>query len=692
MENKKLKMDINLKTGKYAFDDGEDVVSMLMKNESRSLISKMKDLRDEIVEEYDFSADMMSRVDPILYEKLKEYDNKKGTIYTNRYLNVVAKEIDKEENEPMGVYLERCAKIRKKSLQEAGLEINYVMATRSEMQSDMSLIEKLEIIRMAGRQVAIGATISDKSIYDEDASKKDVEAIATESQVQDSKIDIASEVKPEQVVESETVESDNIVNESAVEPEIVIEPKMAVPSFLQEVLDKRDSRDNLENPENMSDKKSEEIINMAEISTATSEDKADTMTEKSDKKTTKRTARKTLSRRQSIQASKKAMRESRKMKNIYKQKVEQAGKSKATTTQTKKPKKNKVTISTDTKKKDIEFIPIKDGKMVGIDSNRPSAIVKTFVLEVPKKEKIEKAKVEQEDVTSKIVLADEPKKEGIVRRYTRKLKNKADSIRNRIAMSKDRFRKAAAVAAIGAFVVIAGSIIIPKAVASIPLGNEQASKVTIQAFDGVEQVSVKELNVDAEAPSIELLDTTAELEQKSVSSYIRGVELQTTGNVSDETALSNATVKNLESIEKEVVPEVEEKQEFSEEVEEEKAVEEEKTIDNDSTAYLESVRVGSRMKIDKGKYFENPDGSGNYGMFENHVGEAKILSRIGIATNEGYFSISSEDVSLLELKQKYPDAKFSYHFVDDAGHILGWLTSESFENIVEQYVDDGMDR
>ena len=59
----------------------------------------------------------------------------------------------------MGVYLERCAKIRKKALEETGIEIDYVMATRSEMQG-MSLIEKLEVLRMAKRQTAIGATIS----------------------------------------------------------------------------------------------------------------------------------------------------------------------------------------------------------------------------------------------------------------------------------------------------------------------------------------------------------------------------------------------------------------------------------------------------------------------------------------------------------------------------------------------------
>ena len=101
------------------------------------------------------------------------------------------------------------------------------------------------------------------------------------------------------------------------------------------------------------------------------------------------------------------------------------------------------------------------------------------------------------------------------------------------------------------------------------------------------------------------------------------------------------------------------------------------------------------MTIDKGVYFETPEGTGNCGSFENHAGEAKIISQIGIATDDGYISVTTDDVTLLELKEKYPDAKFSYHIVDEKGHILGWLTSESLqENLLEnqQQVDDGMDR
>lgn len=695
MENKKLKININLKTGKYIFDDGEKIFTTLMKSGNISLISEMNSIRDEIIDEYGFSAEMISRVDPILYQKLKEYDAEKGTRYTTRYLNVAAKEIEREENEPMGVYLERCTRIRKKALEGTGIEIDYVMATRAEMKN-MSLIEKLEVLRMAKRQTAIGATISEKSQYDEDKIKNDESIPVVENQVKEVEAGTESKEAPVQVVEAN---ADGVTNESVVEPEIITEPKMAIPSFLQSVLDKREIPDTAISAEKVIDTVDTDA-EMRENKIETP--KVDTATEQPMKKEKTKVSRKTLSRRQTIQASKKAMRESRKMKNIYKQKLEQANKPQVAATQKQKSKAKAKPVA-DKEKKDVEFIPIKDGKMVGIDENRPSAIVRTFVLENPKKVSKEEVKLEQEEATPKAIIVETPKQEGIVRRYTRKLKNKADAIKNRMATSKDRLRRAAAVAAVGAVVIIAGILVIPKAIASIPLNTEQSSPVTIQAYDGVEKVSAKELEADAEAP----VGTTVELERNDVSSYIRNIEMASAENVSEEENLSSGVPQTVEKIETEtIVEETQSKVEEEIQVKDKEEIQEdgqgeieqkdskETTLESDSSSYLDSIRIGSRMKIDSGKYFANPDGSGKFGRFENHAGEAKILTIIGISTNDGYIPIMNDsgDVSLLELKQQYPDAKFSYHFEDENGHVLGWLTSESFENIAEQQVDDGMER
>lgn len=647
MEDRKLKVIVNLKNGKYVFHDNKlENSSILMRDEDISLLSKMKSLREEIVKEYDFSPEMISIVDPILYEKLKEYDEQNGTKFMLGYLNVIAKEIDRIPDESSKVYLERCARIRKKALQNAGIEIVYVMAKKSEIEN-LSLIEKLELIRVANRQqTLLGATITDAEEMEE-MQDKDLEAVA--------------DVKEEPVQATEQhADSDSV--ESAVDPEAIMEPKMEIPSFLQEILDRRDGVDTVKNQED----KAVDVVEPEEIM---SEDKLEVSGAEDRSKKSKaepKTERKTLSRRQSIQASKKAMRESRKMKNVYKQKMEQASKPKATT-QSQKPKAKK-------RKQDIKYNPIVDGKMLGIDETRPSAIVKTFVIPSRDKEQ-DKIVSDQGAIKPEVLVTTMPEKEGRICRYTRKIKDKADSIKNRIAMSKDRFKTIAAVVAVAAVVSVVGIITIPRAIATIPLGNEYNSEVTIQVYDGVERVAVDEVKVGSVGPEVEKAEEIIEADSK-VESYIRDMGVGTTGKVSEETNSSSMTAEDI-------ISEIEEEQEASEEL---------KEIESDSATYLKSIKIGSRMKIDSGKYFECPDGSGNYGRFENHAGEAKILSRIGIATNEGYFSISSEDISLFELKQKYPDAKFSYHFVDENGHVLGWLTSESFENVIEQQVEDEMDR
>jgi len=136
--------------------------------------------------------------------------------------------------------------------------------------------------------------------------------------------------------------------------------------------------------------------------------------------------------------------------------------------------------------------------------------------------------------------------------------------------------------------------------------------------------------------------------------------------------------------------------EYEELEESEEMIENQMSIDDieaNLESYLDSLTVGSRMTIDTGEYYETPEGTGRHGNFENHAGEEKIISKIGIATDEGYKSISTDDSTILELKQKYADDEISYHFVDDEGHILGWVVDDDFEDIVEQQIDDDeMDR
>ena len=121
----------------------------------------------------------------------------------------------------------------------------------------------------------------------------------------------------------------------------------------------------------------------------------------------------------------------------------------------------------------------------------------------------------------------------------------------------------------------------------------------------------------------------------------------------------------------------------------------EETVNNSAekdsrVEYLSSIKVGTTMHIESGKYFEAPDGTGNYGYFENHQNGKKEITIIGVATNEGYIAVKDGSISLYELKQQYPEAKFSYHFVnrndDGTTTVLGWLTENSFEKDIEHEI------
>lgn len=109
----------------------------------------------------------------------------------------------------------------------------------------------------------------------------------------------------------------------------------------------------------------------------------------------------------------------------------------------------------------------------------------------------------------------------------------------------------------------------------------------------------------------------------------------------------------------------------------------EKSEKDSSVEYLSSIKVGSTIKIDSGRFYETPEGTGRSGSFERYQDGVKEITIIGIATNDGYVVIKDANVNLHELKQKYPNGKFSYHFVckqkDGRTTALGWLTENSFE-------------
>lgn len=94
---------------------------------------------------------------------------------------------------------------------------------------------------------------------------------------------------------------------------------------------------------------------------------------------------------------------------------------------------------------------------------------------------------------------------------------------------------------------------------------------------------------------------------------------------------------------------------------------------------LSKIKVGSRFKIDSGKYFEKATGEGESGSFEKQDKSPRVMSLIKITTKNGNnILIQNDDKNLYQLKSQYPKAKFSYHFTDTKGNAYGWVTKDSF--------------
>ncbi len=91
------------------------------------------------------------------------------------------------------------------------------------------------------------------------------------------------------------------------------------------------------------------------------------------------------------------------------------------------------------------------------------------------------------------------------------------------------------------------------------------------------------------------------------------------------------------------------------------------------------IKVGSKFNLNSGKYFETSTGEGRVGSFEGQDIKPRVLSLIKITTKNGNnILIQDNDKNLYQLKCKYPNAQFSYHFTDVKGNAYGWVTSDSF--------------
>lgn len=614
MESKNiLNVHIDMQRGEYILsrNNGQEIVIKPITKKYFDKSAKDAKIQEiKKIHKYTYvPTEKEEQIDPELYDALEEFDKLYGTNYRKDYLRITIEQITFAGiSEKRKDWIKRTINTKREEFKEAGLNICYDLNI-FKVAKNLSIPDRIKMFRIALSQRING-----------------IQAGINRNKVIESQL-LAGQI-PEEIVPEENIVEDNSKSE---------EPAVEAPKIEEE---------------NLEQQPSEQII-AAKIQEEPKAEKRPTYEPK---------AKKAMSRSKTIQASKRAAREAGKMKNIYQTKVKDKT----------KPVKTQQQIQEEARaRKQAKAQKAAEAARMA----KEQAAEEKRLKEEQEQERLAKEEQARQDAklssrVKRIILgkkASENQEEHVVRRFTRKLKDQKDSIRNKIHIPKPTKR------------TIAGAVGTVCVVVAIGLG--------INALANNRNITVE----NTSRPTIETTyESKTELESsnpvqskpeekdytEAINQAIRFEQEEQTPTV---TAPNIKTEETTPSTEKNTGKE-----------------NEESTITDSSTEYLSSVKVGATMNIESGKYFECPDGTGNYGYFENQTG-AKEISMIGVSTNKGYFAIKDPSISLYDLKQQYPDAKFSYHFIcryeDGSTKILGWLTENSMEqnldNTRQLSVDEG---
>lgn len=679
MENNMLKVHLDLAKGTCTVsrNDGKEIIVREIKDGTTSHYAK--NVMDERLKEIEkiegkngwIASDLLKGIDPVLYDTLEAFDAKYGTEYRHIYANAASMSITYTEvgvpNMSMKnrrIYAKKASEIRTEKLQKAGISIEYDV-NPLKAAKEIGVMERIRAMRTANLQKAVGAKVGKNqgpSIIEritslrETVSQKISDARAQRIQ---KKLEASQKRLEASIPRDENGLIDDVPELSEEELEAMRLAQTGVTIDISNPVMQNQGIADSVTPEQQP-----EQIPTAPVTTQRMEQKA----------------KKDVRRSKSIQASKNAARQAGKMKNSYQERIKakadakkaaEEGRKKAEAVNAEKAKKAEEAAKLQAERQAIE-------KAIKIQQRKNEAKAKRQAEEAARalnEKKLStklsrKLKSMQDSIRNKVHISDineykrkiagavtiaaekakEMKKEAVVR-FTRKLRDAQDSIRNKAHMPKltGPQKKIAGVAA--AFALVG----------AIGLG-----------------VAATQANADATAripvtptvPIAEAMESTRP-ELGDIDHFVNIDKLGHKNNLS-----TNG---------------VQETEQKAPEVEQEKSEEEQKR------EYLSSIRVGSNMKIESGKYFASPDGTGNYGHFENYTDGVKQITIIDVITRDGVIVVKDSDVSLYDLKQQYPDAKFSYHLVcvrsDGSKTTLGWLTENSMEQNLEietpQQVDEG---
>lgn len=743
MENNILKVHLDLAKGTYTIsrNNGEEIIVKEINDGTTNHYAKsVMDKRRKEIEKLEgkngwIPSEILKKIDPVLYDALEEFDAKYGTEYRHSYAKAATMQISYSDTGLTNVkqrkeYEKRAAAIRTEKLQKAGISIEYhvtpIIAARG-----IGPIKRIRAMRMANTQKAVGAKVGNKqgpSIVERvknfrdtvsqkisdaraekirrklEASQKRLEASIPRDE--NGLIDDVPELSEEDLkaINSATLEQTGQVlmlgNDlkqevgPAVEADILIYGENIVPvgknpSVREETVESPNPsiRENVVVGTNgvaaqvgkssMHTESGEQ--NNASLDEISVEEPVVVSARVGEAK-----AKKTISRSKAIQASKQAARDAGKLKNSYQARIQakadakkaaDEGKQKAAAKREEEAKKAAEAAKLQAERQVIDkAIRIQQkknqekAKRAAEEaaralnekklSTRLSRTLKSMQDSIKNKVHMPDASKYGRKIKGAVTLTAEKakklKKEATIR-FTRTLRNAQDSIRNKVHIPNITGPQKAIAGVVTAAVLVGG----------IGLG--------IAATRANADASVR-VPVEPTAPIVETVESSIpELSEVEQVVYKDNLEhKQNVGASSMGQTQQGTTQNNAEA-------------------------EQEKSKEEQQKEYLSSIRVGCNMKIDNGKYFASPDGAGSFGRFENYKDGTSRLTIIDVITKDGVIVIKDSNISLYDLKQQYPNAKFSYHFEfvhsDGRTTTQGWLTENSMEQNIQlenlQQVDEG---
>lgn len=654
-----LTVRVDLENGEYVlsrYDGQQSLVKPINDGERKSYDKKYIAERRKQIIGRNVPKEKEKQIDVGLYDSLVEFDQTYGTEYAQKYIDITTETIFIKVSESKRDFRIRANTHKMAEFVQARMNIEYDLNIFKSAKN-LSLRDRFQIFRQAFAQKLNGIQINVNK-----PKKAVTEPLLGPSQA-DKEFDELISTLREQNMKALEIEKEEIKEESPISSPIIGENEQEQMTSQEEQkitpesIEQKTSEKPIVAPEIVEPKVAEETI--IEPDTTTSKPKP----------TYEPRPKKSISRAKSRQASKKAAREAGKMKNIYQTKIKDKTKPAKTEEQIQKEAQERRQAKA---QKAAEVARI--AKEQAAEQKRLKAEQERAEQERIAAEEQAKKDAKLSSRVKRIILGkkdSEGQEEHIVKRFTRKLKDQRDSIRNKVHIPSINKRTIAG--AVGTVCVVAA---IGLGIAGIYNNGNSMTEANQPIIESSYDLSTETQTPD-ELQSSEKIDYEDAIKQ--------AIRFEENGQVQTETTTEEETISKTEeapvveeNTEKEKTEQVQE--ENTEKVEEKQ---EETTVADSSIEYLSSVRVGASMNIESGKYFECPDGTGNYGYFENQQNGTKEISIIGVTTNNEYFAITDSNISLYDLKQQYPDAKFSYHFIcryeDGSTKMLGWLTENSME-------------